>query len=378
MIDCSRHFFSVEVLKKHLKMMAFYKMNRFHWHLTDDQGWRLEIKKYPALTEVGSRREGTQVGKKRNTCDGIPYGGFYTQEQVRDIVQYADSLCISIVPEIDFPGHFLAALASYPELGCSGSAPYKVGTGWGISRQVMNPGKESAVRFIEDVLAEVSELFPGEYIHIGGDECPRDEWKTDPDCQARIETLGLASQPGRTAEDGLQSYLTDRICRFLKARGKRAIGWEEAMSSAAGQDLTIMAWKGMRKGIEAARSGMDVIMTPNNHCYFNYYQLSDRSAQEAGCAKVVPFSSVYGFDPLSGLGSEEIPYVKGVQANLWSEYIPTERILDYLLFPRLFALCELQWSQSGTRSCTRLESAAGFHRAAVLAPGGFHYCDKTE
>ncbi|MBR1869890.1 MAG: family 20 glycosylhydrolase, partial [Bacteroidales bacterium] len=162
MIDCSRHFFSVEVLKKHLKMMAFYKMNRFHWHLTDDQGWRLEIKKYPALTEVGSRREGTQVGKKRNTCDGIPYGGFYTQEQVRDIVQYADSLCISIVPEIDFPGHFLAALASYPELGCSGSAPYKVGTGWGISRQVMNPGKESAVRFIEDVLAEVSELFPGE------------------------------------------------------------------------------------------------------------------------------------------------------------------------------------------------------------------------
>ena len=249
-LDCGRHFFSTDEIKKVLDVMATLNLNRFHWHLTEDQGWRAEIKKYPRLTEIGAYRSGTMVGYYSGPSDNIRYGGFYTQDEMRDIVAYADKLGITVIPEVDLPGHMVAALASYPELGCFGG-PYEVWTKWGVSPDVLCPGKEATFEFLEDVLGELCEIFPGEYFHIGGDECPKDNWKKCPDCQARIHELGLKSDEHATAEQRLQSYLTSRMQKFLETKGKKLIGWDEILEGDLDAGATVMSWIGTKGGIEA-------------------------------------------------------------------------------------------------------------------------------
>ena len=246
MLDCCRHFFSLDEVKKVLDVMAIYKLNRLHWHLSEDQGWRIEIDKYPRLTEVGAFRNGTMVGGDWTSNDGIRYGGYYTKDQIRDVIAYAAERGITIVPEIDLPGHMQAALASYPELGCKGSEPqpYEVWTKWGISKQVLNVGSEKTMQFLEDVLGEVADLFPSEYIHIGGDECPRDEWEKDPDCQAKVRELGLVDKDGISATAQLQNYVTARMQKFLEGKGKKIIGWDEILEGELDHGATVMSWRG--------------------------------------------------------------------------------------------------------------------------------------
>ena len=379
-LDCCRHIFSVAEVKKYLDIMALYKMNRFHWHLTEDQGWRIEIKKYPRLTEVGAYRSGTQIGKDRSSSDGVRYGGFYTVAQIKDIIDYADELGITVIPEVDLPGHMQAALAAYPELGCAGSQPqpYEVRTCWGISRQVLNVGKESTMRFLEDVVDEEADIFPGEYFHIGGDECPRDEWKTDPDCQAKIRELGLVSDSNATAEDRLQNYVTSRIQAHLAKKGKKIIGWDEILQGELAPGATVMSWRGNKGGIAAAKAGYDVIMTANKFLYLDYYQLKDKDSQPLAIGGYVPLSKVYSFDPEEGLSPAEARFIKGVQANLWTEYIGTDEDLEYMLLPRLFAVSELQWCRPDRKDFERLRESVENHQTKILDILGYNYCKTWE
>ncbi|MCX7974557.1 MAG: family 20 glycosylhydrolase [Candidatus Aminicenantes bacterium] len=328
-LDCSRHFFPKEWIKKLLETMAAYKLNTFHWHLTDDQGWRIEIKKYPRLTEIGAWRRETME-------DGQPYGGFYTQEDIKEIIEYAQKRFITVVPEIEMPGHCLAALAAYPELSCSGG-PFKVGTEWGVMNDVFCPGSEETFAFLENVLGEVIELFPSDYIHIGGDEVPKIRWKNCLRCQTRIKTEGLKD------ESELQSYFIKRIEAFLNSRGKRLIGWDEILEGGLAPRATVMSWRGMAGGITAARNGHDVIMSPTSHCYFDYYQgLVDEPKAIGG---FLPLEKVYTFEPVPAeLKPEEARHILGAQANLWTEYIKTPEQAEYMLFPRLLALAEVVWS----------------------------------
>lgn len=306
LLDCGRHFFPVEVVRRYLDIMAVYKLNRFHWHLTEDQGWRIEIKKYPRLTEVGAWRSGTQIGKDRSSSDGIPHGGFYTQDQIREIVAYADELGITIVPEVDLPGHMMAALASYPELGFEGSQPYKVWTRWGVCRQVLNVSKKATIKFLENVIDEVADLFPGEYFCIGGDECPKDEWKADPGCQAMIRELGFVTDEKASAEDRLQNHVMAHIQKRLAAKGKKVLGADEMMEGDLNEsDIMIMAWRGTKRGIAAAKKGMEVLMLPSTYCYLDYYQLKDRDIQPLAIGNYLPLSKVYTFNPDEGLSPEE-------------------------------------------------------------------------
>lgn len=378
-LDCCRHFFSVEEIHRYIDIMAAYKMNRLHWHLTEDQGWRIEISKYPRLTEVGAWREGTQIGKVRSSSDGIRYGGFYTKEQIREIVSYADSLGITIIPEVDLPGHMLAALASYPEFGCEGSAPYKVWTRWGVSKQVLSVGKEETMRFLEDVVGEVADLFPGKYFHIGGDECPKDEWKTDPACQAKIRELGLVSDAKASAEARLQNYVTARIQKYLAGKGKSIIGWDEILEGELAPGATVMSWRGTKGGVKASNAGFDVIMTPNTFCYFDYRQLQDVNAHPlSNSNRVLPFSKVYSFDPTEGLSPEAASHIKGVQANLWTEQIPTPEVLEFMLLPRMFAISEVQWCQPERKDSERINWSLDNHQLKILDLLGYNYCKTRE
>ena len=338
MLDCSRHFWSVETIKELLDILALHKMNRFHWHLTEDQGWRIEIKKYPLLTKIGSLREQTTTGRNVG-MDGIPYGGYYTQKEIKEIVKYAQDRFITIIPEIEIPGHSLGALSAYPWLGCRGEeGNYKTWSNWGVSPQIACAGKESTFKFWEDVLSEVAELFPGEYIHIGGDEAPRDEWKVCPKCQQRIKDEGLHN------EAELQSYVTNRVEKFLNSKGKKLIGWDEILEGGVSQSATIMAWRGADRGIEAAKKGNYAIMTPSSHCYFDYYQTTDRADEHQGIGGYVPLRKAYSFNPYDQLSPEEQKYIMGVQCNLWTEYIPTEMQLQYQILPRLGAIAEIGWT----------------------------------
>lgn len=377
LLDCSRHFFGVDVVKKYLDIMAVYKLNRFHWHLTDDQGWRIEIRKYPRLTEVGAFRSGTMIGRDRNTSDGIRHGGYYTQAQIREVVEYAASLGITIVPEIDLPGHMLAALASYPELGCAGSAPYQVATWWGISKQVLNVGREETMLFLEDVLSEVAELFPGTYIHIGGDECPRDEWKTDPDCQAKIKELGLVSDAGVSAEARLQNYVTARMQNFLALKGKKIIGWDEILEGELAEGATVMSWRGTKGGIKAAGMGYDVIMTPNTYCYFDYSQSPELDKEPFGITRdpkrAVTLRKIYDYEPFEGLSEDAAAHILGVQANMWGEYIATQEHLEYMLLPRMIALSEVQWCEPSRKDYGRFLSGLESHGLRILDLLGYNY-----
>ena len=359
-LDVSRHFWSVDEVKRDLDVMQVHKLNRFPWHLTDDQGWRIEIKKYPRLTEKGAVRKETLVGHlqpKDNVFDGTPYGEglFYTQDQIREVVAYAAARGITVIPEIDLPGHMVAALACYPELGCT-SGPYEVWPMWGVADDVLCPGNEKTFEFIENVLSEVADLFPSEYIHIGGDECPKVRWEKCPKCQARIKALGLEADERHSAEYFLQSYVTERVEAFLATRGKRIIGWDEILEGKLAPDATVMSWRGISGGLEAARLGHDAIMTPNSYLYFDYYQSENQDAEPLAIGGYLPVSKVYSYEPFEeGMTEEEKSHIIGVQANLWTEYITTESQLEYMLLPRLAALSEVQWCQPQNKNWERFE-----------------------
>ena len=320
-------------------------MNTFHWHLTDDQGWRIEIKKYPKLTEVGSKRNCTVVGKARSgKYDNIPYGGFYTQEQAKEIVKYAQERYITVIPEVDLPGHMLAALAAYPDMGCTGG-PYKVSPDWGIFEDVLCIGNEQSMQFLEDVMAEITEIFPSKFVHIGGDEAPRTRWAKCPKCQARIKAEDLKTDKQHTAEDRLQSYCMTRIEKFLNSKGRQIIGWDEILEGDVAPNATVMSWRGTSGGIKAAQMGHDVIMTPNLYCYFDYLQTADSKDEPLGIGGYVPVEKVYSLDPTAALTEEQAKHILGAQANLWTEYIATTEHAEYMILPRMAALAEVQWTQ---------------------------------
>ena len=344
MLDCSRHFWDVETVKEVIDIMALHKMNRFHWHLTEDQGWRIEIKKYPLLTEKGSLRDQTTTGHNEG-YDGIPYGGYYTQKDIKEIVKYAEERFITIIPEIEIPGHSLGALCAYPWLGCRGEeGNYKTWSLWGVSPQIVCAGKESSFKFWEDVLSEVIKLFPGEYIHIGGDEAPRDEWKVCPLCQKRIQENGLKN------EAELQSYVTHRIEEYLNKHGRKLIGWDEILEGGVSRSATIMSWRGASGGIKAAQKGNYAIMTPNDFCYLDYFQTKDRKDEPDAIGGYVPLSKTYSLNPYDKLTAEQQKYIMGVQGNLWCEYIPTPMQLQYMALPRLGAIAEVGWSNPAPES----------------------------
>ncbi len=355
-LDVVRHFFSIDEVKKYINAIALHKGNRFHWHLTDDQGWRVEIKKYPKLTEIGAWRDGTVIQKDWDSNDGIRHGGFYTQDEIREVVEYADNLGITVIPEIDLPGHMLAALAAYPELGCTGG-PYEVWKRWGISPQVLCPGKEDMFVFLEDVLSEVMELFPSEYIHIGGDECPKTEWEKCPACQKRIAELGFKDDENYTAEQRLQNYVTGRVQKFVESKGRKIIGWDEILIDDLAEGTTIMSWRGTKGGIAAAKRGFDVIMTPYTYMYLDYYQSTERDKEPFAIGGHLPVEKVYSFDPYEELDDEAKKHILGVQANLWTEYVGTDEHLEYMLLPRLDALSEVQWCDEDNRDYERFKKS---------------------
>ena len=347
MLDVCRHIFSVDEVKKFIDILAMHKMNRFHWHLTEDQGWRIEIKKYPNLTKVGSTRKETLIGRysKKETpkYDGKPYGGYFTQDEVREIVRYAAERYIEVIPEIDMPGHMVAALASYPELGCT-KGPYEVRTRWGISKDVLCAGRESTFEFVEGVLAEVLELFPSKYIHVGGDECPKHRWKECPDCQKRIKEEGLKD------EFELQSYFIHRVEKFLAKNGRHLIGWDEILEGGISKTATIMAWRGAKRGIEAAKLGNEVVMTPTHFCYLDYANTTNREKNnEPLCGggngkRPLTLRKAYSFDPYDQLNEQERKFIKGVQGNMWTEYVPNFDHVQHMVLPRIAAIAEVGWT----------------------------------
>src|SRR5574344_94840 len=343
-LDVSRHFFPADSVKKFIDMLALHNVNRFHWHLSDDQGWRIEIKSRPELITKGSERKETVIGHNSGKYDGKPYGGFYTQEQAKDIVKYAAERNITVIPEIDMPGHMQAALAAYPELGCTGG-PYDIWTIWGVSDNVLCAGNDATLKFIDDVLGEIVQMFPSEYIHVGGDECPKDQWKVCPKCQARIKQLGIVSDEKHTAEEKLQSYIISHAEKFLNSRGRQIIGWDEILEGGLAPNATVMSWRGEGGGIEAAKQVHDVIMSPNTYLYFDYYQTKDKENEPDAIGGYLPVETVYNYEPMpKSLTKEEQKFIKGVQANLWTEYIPTYSQVEYMELPRLAALSEVQWS----------------------------------
>lgn len=345
MLDVARHFYTVDEVKTFIDMLALHNINRFHWHLTDDQGWRIEIKKYPKLMSVASERKETVVGRwYSGIYDGKSYGGYYTQDELRDVIDYAAKRHITIIPEVDLPGHMQAALTAYPELGCTGG-PYEVRTIWGVSQDVLCVGNDFTLQFVKDVLSEVADIFPSEYIHIGGDECPKVRWEKCPKCQERIKSLGLKSDAKHTKEQRLQSYMIQEAAKYLKEKGKRIIGWTEILEGGLVPDATLMSWIGESGGIEAAHQHHDVIMTPNTYLYFDYYQSKKVEDEPLAIGGYLPIEKTYNYEPMPKvLTKEEQQYIKGVQANLWTEYIPIFSQVQYMVLPRLGAAAEVQWT----------------------------------
>lgn len=339
-LDVGRHYFPVSFIKKYIDYMAMYKLNSFHWHLTEDQGWRIEIKKYPKLTEISSWRDETVVGHAGNSkkFDGRGYGGFYTQDQVKDIVKYAADRFITIIPEIEMPGHTSAVLAAYPELGCTGG-PYKVQTTFGVFDEVFCAGKEESFKFLENVMDEVCEMFPSKYIHIGGDECPKEAWKKCPACQKRMKDQGLKN------EHELQSYFIQRIEKYLNSKNRQIIGWDEILEGGLAKGATVMSWRGIDGGIAAAKQKHNVIMSPNSHMYFDHYQSKDTKNEPLAIGGFLPLEKVYSYEPIpEELKGDEAKYVLGAQANIWTEYIPSTKQAEYMIFPRVCALAEVVWT----------------------------------
>lgn len=343
MLDVSRHFFALDSIKRYIDLLSLHNINRFHWHLSDDQGWRIEIKKYPELTKIGSKRTGTVIGHNTGKYDGIPYGGFFTQEEAREVVAYAKDRYITVIPEIDMPGHMQAALTAYPELGCTGG-PYEVWRMWGVSDNVLCAGNDKTLKFIEGVLSEIIEIFPSEYIHVGGDECPKTKWKTCPKCQAKIKALKLKGGK-HSAEERLQSYFIAHAEKFLNGHGRQIIGWDEILEGGLAPNATVMSWRGMEGGTEAARTGHQAIMVPTSYLYFDYYQAKDTKNEPMAIGGYVPIEKVYSFEPVpAALKEEEKKFIIGTQANLWTEYITSFRQVEYMVLPRMDALSEVQWT----------------------------------
>ena len=371
-LDPSRHFWSIDEVKRYIDVMTAYKLNRFHWHLTDDQGWRMEVKKYPRLTEVSAWRDGTVIKKDWDSSDGIRYGGFYTQDEMREVVAYAAARGITVIPEIDLPGHMVAVLAAYPELGCTGG-PYEVWQRWGVAEDVLCAGNEDVYIFLEDVLEELIDIFPSEYIHIGGDECPKDRWAACPKCQAKIKALKLKDHGNISKEQELQCYVTARIQAFLNGRGRRIIGWDEILEGDLAEGATVMSWRGVDGGIEASKRGFDAIMTPNGYVYFDYYQGLERDKEPFGIGGYLPIEKVYGYEPFEGIDPEAQDHILGVQANLWTEYIATPEHLEYMLLPRMCALSEVQWCEPENKDFDRFNASLD-HTFRMLDVMGYTYC----
>ncbi|MQP53352.1 family 20 glycosylhydrolase [Flavobacterium sp. LMO9] len=347
-LDVSRHFFPKDFIKKYIDYLAMYKMNAFHWHLTDDQGWRVEIKKYPKLTEVGAWRNGSMIGHYTDqTFDDIRYGGFYTQEEIKEIVAYAKERHITIVPEIEMPGHALAALASYPEFSCTGG-PFEVGKTWGVLEDVFC-AKDETFTFLENILTEVIELFPSEFIHIGGDECPKVRWKSCSHCQKRIKEEHLKD------EHELQSYFIQRIEKFVNSKGRKIIGWDEILEGGLAPNAAVMSWRGTEGGIAAAKQKHFVVMSPGSHCYFDHYQGEPKN-EPIAIGGYTNVEKVYSFDPIpKKLSADESKYILGAQANLWTEYITTPDHAEYMLMPRMAALSEVLWGTSNPTNYKEFE-----------------------
>ena len=377
-MDPSRHFWTLEETKRYLDVMTAYKLNRLHWHLTDDQGWRMEIKAYPKLQEVSAWRNGTVVKKDWGSNDGIRYGGYYTQEEMKEIVAYAAARGITVIPEVDLPGHMVAALAAYPELGCTGG-PYEVWTRWGVAKDILCAGNDEIFTFLDHVFAEVLEVFPSEYIHIGGDECfggdaepgRPDPWDVCPKCAARMKALGIRKGP--EAKHLLQNFVTDRVQAFLNAQGRKIIGWDEVLQGNLAKGATVMSWRGVEGGIEAAEKGFDAIMTPSTHLYFDYYQGRERDKEPFGIGGYLPLEKVYAYEPFDGLKPGTEDHILGVQANLWTEYIATPEHLEYMLLPRLCALSEIQWCAADKKDFARFDASLD-HTFAILDAMGVNYC----
>ena len=348
-LDPCRHFMDLDSVKIYIDMLALHNMNQFHFHLSEDQGWRIEIKKYPELTQVGAYRNGTVIGHNGNLYDTIRHGGFYTQDELRDLIQYAAERHINIIPEIDLPGHMQAALATYPQLGCTGG-PYEVWKRWGVSEDVLCAGNEQAMQFAEDVLNEVMDLFPSPYIHIGGDECPKVRWEQCRKCQKKIKELGIKGDEKFSKEDYLQSYVMNRMAKVVEARGRRVIGWDEILEGNVSETAIIMSWRGTEGGIEAARKGHDVIMAPYSHLYFDYYQSEDIANEPLCIGGYLPVERVFEFKPLpEELTPEQQKHIIGVQANIWTEYIASFNHVQYMAMPRMDALTEIQWNNPEQR-----------------------------
>lgn len=343
MLDVGRHFYTTDYIKKFIDIMAMHKFNQFHWHLTEDQGWRIEIKKYPQLTAVGSKRKQTMEGHySEQRYDGTPYGGYYTQEEIKEVIRYAQSKYVNVIPEIEMPGHALAALAAYPELGCKGSG-YEVTGTWGVHDDVFCPF-DKTFEFLENVLTEVIDLFPSKYIHIGGDECPKTTWKESKFCQDLMKKEGLKD------EHELQSYFIKRIDKFITSKGRKMIGWDEILEGGISPNATIMSWRGIEGGVAAAKQNHNAIMTPTSHCYLDYYQ-SDPTSEPLAIGGYLPLEKVYSYEPMpKELSAEQAKHILGVQGNIWTEYIKTPDKLEYMAFPRATAIAEIGWSQPEQKS----------------------------
>lgn len=359
LLDCGRHFMSPDFVKRYIDLLALHKMNVLHWHLTEDQGWRIEIKKYPKLTEIGAWRKATRDSEQPRDDKGR-YGGFYSQAEIKDIVAYAKSRFITIIPEIEMPGHSQAALASYPELSCTGG-PFEVGTQWGVIDDVYCAGNDRTFEILQDILGEVCDLFPGTFIHIGGDECPKERWKKCPKCQARIKAEGLKD------EHELQSYFIRRIEKFLNSKGKRLIGWDEILEGGLAPNATVQSWRGMDGAIAAATSNHDVISSPTSHCYLDYAQ--SQAPGEPTNMGFIPLERVYEFEPTPAkLSADQARHVLGLEGNIWTEHAPQKRV-DWQVFPRLCAIAEIGWSPASTRNWTDFEGRMKPHYRRLDALG---------
>lgn len=345
MLDVGRYFYSVDFIKEYIDNIAMHKMNTFHWHLTEDHGWRIEIKKYPKLTEVGAWRQGTQFSRFHEDINRNAHGGYYTQEQIREIVKYAQDRYVTIIPEIEMPGHATAALVAYPELSCTGG-PFTIPEHWGIQKEIFCAGNEQTFEFLEGVLTEVIDLFPSPIIHIGGDEAPKDRWEVCPKCQKRIQEENLKD------EHELQSYFITRIEKFVNSKGKKIIGWDEILEGGLAPNAMVMSWRGEKGGIAAAKLKHDVIMTPNTYAYLDYYQ-GEHDFEPRAIAGFLPLEKVYSYEPHhESFTDEEAAYIKGVQGNVWAEYIHTPEKVQYFAFPRAAALAEIAWSPASKKDWT--------------------------
>ena len=392
LLDCGRHFFSVEFVKQFLDAMALHGCNQFHWHLTEDQGWRFEVKSLPDLAKKGSVREKTVIGPSRmRIYDNIPYGGFYTQEECRDVVRYAAERYINVVPEIDMPGHMQSALHVFPNLGCTGG-PYPVAPYWGVMREVLCGGNPETLTFLKTVFGELCDVFPSPYIHIGGDECPKERWQKCPKCQAKIKELGLTdeshigseggrgSQDGRSAENKLQTYINHEIEQFLASRGRSIIGWDEILSGGLTENAIVMSWRGTKGGVAAAKQKHRVIMSPNVYAYIDHPQLKDYGKQPRTTdSYIVSCSKMYSFEPIvpEELAEDEQDYIMGVQANLWTEQVAYPEHAFYQLLPRLASMSEVQWCQPARKDFEGFKTRLPWLKK-LYDKLGYVYCNEVE